>query len=148
MGEKYFAYGSNLNAQQMSVRCPQAVPVQKGYLRDYNIAFTRWSKNRNCGVADVVPELGQKVWGLVWNLPTENLEMLDSHEGHPKHYKRQLHEIFFLDGSSIQAWVYEVNKKQSFCQPSKEYVDTILSEGKALSFPEKYLESVKVISRI
>ena len=35
----YFAYGSNLNLEQMKTRCENAIKVGKGILPDYELEF-------------------------------------------------------------------------------------------------------------
>jgi len=35
----YFAYGSNINLEQMAVRCPAATPVCPVALDNYRLAF-------------------------------------------------------------------------------------------------------------
>ena len=37
-GELYFAYGSNLDAEQMRARCPTARGLERARLRDHHIA--------------------------------------------------------------------------------------------------------------
>ena len=37
----YLAYGSNLNKQQMRLRCPDAVPVTTAAVQDYQLVFRR-----------------------------------------------------------------------------------------------------------
>jgi len=53
-----FAYGSNMNWNQMRERCPSSRFVGIAVLRDHKLAFTRESVNHGCGVADVVAEDG------------------------------------------------------------------------------------------
>jgi len=77
-----FAYGSNMDWIQMSERCPFAQFVCTASLKDYRLTFTRWSKRRNCGVADVVPAAGKTVWGVVYQVPEEDLANLDRKEGY------------------------------------------------------------------
>ena len=57
--ELYFAYGSNLNLDQMAVRCPQAGVVGKAVLEGYELAFRR-------GVLTILPKEGSRVNGLPW----------------------------------------------------------------------------------
>ena len=64
----YFAYGSNMDWDQMRTRCPSAAFVGIARLPDHRLAFTRFSKTRKCGVADVVPAKGQSVWGAVFSI--------------------------------------------------------------------------------
>jgi gamma-glutamylcyclotransferase len=78
----YFAYGSNMDAAQMKCRCPLAKFVCRGKLPSYRLAFTRKSATRDCGVADVLPDQTQDVWGVVYELPDHELKNLDKREGY------------------------------------------------------------------
>ncbi len=51
----YFAYGSNLDQQQMRKRCPGARVLAPGVLRGYRIAFGNHSVKRGGAVATIVP---------------------------------------------------------------------------------------------
>ena len=73
----YFAYGSNMNWQQMQRRCPSARFIGVALLRDHKLAFTRRSIRRNCGVADAVPRPGQKLWGVVYEIADLDVGELD-----------------------------------------------------------------------
>ncbi len=39
MKKLYIAYGSNMNMQQMAMRCPKATPLGKYILEDYKLEF-------------------------------------------------------------------------------------------------------------
>jgi gamma-glutamylcyclotransferase (GGCT)/AIG2-like uncharacterized protein YtfP len=69
----YFAYGSNMNKQQMKSRCPNARPIGAMKLDDYVLVFR--------GVADIVPSPGDKVSGAVWRLTDACEAALDRYEG-------------------------------------------------------------------
>jgi gamma-glutamylcyclotransferase len=78
----YFAYGSNMNWQQMQERCPSARFFGVAWLPDHKLAFTRKSIKRGCGVADAVPTQGQKVWGVVYEITDRDVIKLDKSEGY------------------------------------------------------------------
>ncbi|MEX2500932.1 MAG: amidohydrolase [Trueperaceae bacterium] len=78
-----FAYGSNMDPVQMRRRCPSARFVARAWLPDFALAFPRWSPKRGCGVADVVPAPGGRVWGVVYDLDEEDGRALDGYEGAP-----------------------------------------------------------------
>ena len=71
----YFAYGSNMNWQQMRERCPSARFVGVALLSEHKLAFTRKSKKRGCGVADAVLEGGRKVWGVIYEIDDAKCKM-------------------------------------------------------------------------
>ena len=59
----YFAYGSNINLDQMQYRCPDATVYGQAVLDNYDLRF------RGSGVATVEPKEGACVYGLLWELP-------------------------------------------------------------------------------
>ena len=54
----YFAYGSNLNPDQMHHRCPEHSVVGLAALRDHRLTFPLTSHDWGGGVASVVPAHG------------------------------------------------------------------------------------------
>jgi gamma-glutamylcyclotransferase (GGCT)/AIG2-like uncharacterized protein YtfP len=69
----YFAYGSNLNIEQMAHRCPDARPVNLARLNDWRLVFR--------GVLDIEQHKGSKVDGVLWNVTKNCLRSLDRYEG-------------------------------------------------------------------
>ena len=62
----YFAYGSNLDVQQMQHRCAEAVRlVAPGCLRGYTLAFNAYASSWGGGVADVVIAPQQEYLGIL-----------------------------------------------------------------------------------
>ena len=79
----YFAYGSNINLEQMDYRCPNAVPLMPVVLRGYDLTF------RGGGVATIVPRKGAAVHGLLWAVTPECEQSLDIYEGYPHLYRKE-----------------------------------------------------------
>jgi hypothetical protein len=77
----YFAYGSNMDPEQIKTRCPDAEFVGIGALPDHALCFPRQSINRNCGVSSVAPLAGHDTWGVVYRLTPGDLAALDANEG-------------------------------------------------------------------
>lgn len=75
MRRRYFAYGSNLCAAQMARRCPQAREGELVILPGWRFIINQR------GVATLVPDAAQQVWGLVWHLTSACEEALDRYEG-------------------------------------------------------------------
>ena len=76
----YFAYGSNMNWEQMQRRCPSTRFVSVASLKDYRFAIARHSRLRNCGTANIFPDSGSEVWGIVYDISEPDLIILDSFE--------------------------------------------------------------------
>jgi len=82
-GGLYFAYGSNMNLDQMRYRCPDAEPLMPVVLRNYELSF------RGGGVATILPKPGATVHGLLWDLTPACERALDIYEGFPRLYGKQ-----------------------------------------------------------
>ena len=59
--KEYFAYGSNLNFEQMAYRCPEATAVGTAKLEGYELAFRR-------GYLTILPKEDASVEGLIWSV--------------------------------------------------------------------------------
>ena len=81
-GRMYFAYGSNINLDQMSVRCPNATVIGPVTLNNYELTFR--GRMDGCGVANIEPKKGSAVPGLLWHITPQCEAALDVYEGAPK----------------------------------------------------------------
>lgn len=135
----YFAYGSNLDTDQMQQRCPSSARFGVGRLHGYRLAFSRYSRTRGCGVADIVAAEGHEVWGLVYDLSESDLTgSLDRYEGYPHHYTRLKLPVELVDGGEREAWVYSVVDKDEHVEPDAYYLDIMRVAARELGFPQRY----------
>jgi gamma-glutamylcyclotransferase (GGCT)/AIG2-like uncharacterized protein YtfP len=112
----YFAYGSNLDTEQMKLRCPAARKVGPATIKGHRLTFRH--------VADIVPDPDQEVQGGLWTITTECLEALDAYEGYPRLYTREWIAVTTPDGQERKALVYKMNGGR-FAPPSEGYLRTI-----------------------
>ena len=99
---KYVAYGSNMNLEQMAVRCPGARLVGTGLLRGYQLEFNRH--------ATIVPTNGPGVAVpvAVWEITAQHEDRLDSYEGYPRYYRKLNCTVDLAEGEQIQGMVYQM----------------------------------------
>lgn len=71
----YFAYGSNMDMEQMRRRCPDAKCIDTAVLHGWKFALDE------VGYATVVLEAGASVPGLLWMLTDADEAELDTYEG-------------------------------------------------------------------
>ena len=76
----YLAYGSNMNMDQMAMRCPNAKVLGTGTLHNWELTFRG---TRREGVATIEPKEGAKVGVLLWSITAECERSLDRYEGFP-----------------------------------------------------------------
>ena len=113
----YFAYGSNINLDQMARRCPYAEPIGPVELPNYRLAF------RASGVATILPEEGSTVHGLLWNLTPECELSLDHYEGFPYLYEKQDLQAHDASGQtfSVMAYVMTPEHARVIAEPIPYY---------------------------
>lgn len=118
----YFAYGSNLNWEQMKVRCPDCFPITTATLKGWKLQFR--------GPLDIEPDPKSEVQGVVFYISDQDLENLDYYEGYPTCYKRVM--VSLIDNKRNQlmkAAVYvmtNTRKNRGLVQPSKGYLQCVL----------------------
>ena len=130
----YFAYGSNMNWEQMQRRCPSTRFVCVASLKDYRFAIARHSRLRNCGTANIFADSGSEVWGIVYDVSEPDLIILDSFEDG---YRREKLFVCASGNSqnSLEVLVYIAEKEDTVPLPNPEYKRLILDGSKALEYP-------------
>ena len=103
----YFAYGSNMNLNQMAFRCPDAEVVESVRLEGYRLAF-RTNGGGN-GVATILPEEGSRVEGVLWKITSECEKSLDFYEGYPHLYGKETVKVQGKDGVKREVMAYTMN---------------------------------------
>ena len=132
----YFAYGSNINLEQMEHRCPDALLVGPVTLQNYELQF------RGSGFATVAPKESGVVHGLMWKLPPTSEQTLDRYEGYPRHYIKEAVMVQTADGSKIPVMAY-IMAEPLCCQPalpSPYYYRAIQQGFEANGLPVESLE--------
>lgn len=120
----YVAYGSNMNLEQMSHRCPKAKVVGTGILKDYKLTF----RGRYKGVANIEPSNENSVPIVLWEITEECETALDLYEGYPNLYIKKEVEVTIGDESKT-AMVYVMAKEYTdmVAAPTEYYFNVIAS---------------------
>jgi cation transport regulator ChaC len=142
----YFAYGSNMGAVAFRDRCPRAVQVGIAKVEGYRIGFTRHSKKRGGGVADLVAMAGSVVWGAIFDISQDGFDVLDEAEGvRFGSYSRSIWKLAREDGSLVSAWTYVVVDKKPEIPPSYEYWKLLVDGAKEAGLPPEYAKRLEAI---
>ena len=114
----YMAYGSNLNARQMAVRCPDAVPVASGKLPGWKLVFRR-------GFLTIERNKGSFVPVGIWAVSNNDLYNLDRYEGFPTFYRKEVMRIKCDDLVERDCLVYVMTEGHPVQAPSDRYFYTV-----------------------
>ena len=149
----YFAYGSNLNPEQMRLRCPGHKVVGLAAFRDHRLAFPLTSHDWGGGVASLVPAHGTSAWGVVYELSDEDLASLERYEGyqgpgdHHNLYERQSVFVDLTrpdDGSiprRVRTCCYFASPSNP-APPSRRYLDAVLAGARHHRLPDEYVAAI------
>jgi cation transport regulator ChaC len=143
-GLTYFAYGANLDLARFRRRCRGAMVVGRARLPDHRLAFTRYSRAEKGGVADIVAEPGESVWGVLYEIDASCLAALDEYEGAPRAYRRETLRVFDESGGEHDAIVYIANKTGDFA-PSRQYLAQITKGARAHGLPDDYVRAIEAV---
>lgn len=140
----------------MKERCPNASFYCRASLSNYRIDFTRWSRKRECGIADIVRDENNTVYGVVYKIDEIDLGKLDKYEGYVPQgdknaYKRIEIMVFDDDNKEepIIAFTYEVVKKEfGKYKPNKDYKNLIVIGAKYCKLPEDYINFLENIQTL
>jgi len=129
-----FAYGSNLNAEDLGRWCatqgrpnPGLEFVSTAVLPDHELAFTHYSAARQGGVLDVRRRRGQGVEGAVYRVPPGAWATLDAKEGAPNVYERVPACVIDPHGVLLQVYTYRIRAAGPvrFVTPRAEYLNVV-----------------------
>jgi len=138
----YFAYGSNLDAEQMRERCPSSQMRFTAELRDHRLGFSYFSRRWRGGAADLVPAKGCSIWGVVYELAEAELPLLDRFEAG---YQRIGLPVCRDGGELHDVLSYTVRGAKGSCQPTPAYRDKMLRWGRHWNFPDGYLDALRAL---
>lgn len=128
MAEKaklYGAYGSNMNLEQMSDRCPKAMVVGTGIVEGYKLTFRGIYK----GVANIEPCKGREVPIVLWKITQDCERALDLYEGYPRLYIKEEVEIK-VKGKAKIAMVYVMTSEYTnMAAAPTEYYFNVIARG-------------------
>ncbi len=144
----YFAYGSNMNWEQMQRRCPSSQFFGLARLPNYCFAIARHSRLRKCGTANIFPQQGSEVWGIVYDVSVSDLITLDSFEDG---YRRE-NLLVFRSGDGqhpLEVLIYIAEKEDNPPLPYAEYKRLVVEGARHWNVPDSYrlmLEQIHVVT--
>lgn len=144
----YLAYGSNLNVRQMRFRCPTALVVGKGVIKDYRLLF---KGSKTGSYLTIEKAKGYEVPVAVWKVDEACEESLDRYEGYPSFYYKKEIEIDFKSIKKglprhSKAFVYIMHEERELGIPSRGYVEVCLEGYRTFGFNPILIEEAIIKS--
>lgn len=137
----YAAYGSNLNVEQMSWRCPEARIVTTAEIKDYRLMF---KGSKTGAYLTIEPAPGESVPVGIWSVTGADIAALNRYEGYPDFYYKKGFNLFCGDGRRHKVFAYIMHEDRSLGVPADYYVKTCLEGYKSFGFdPEVLYEAIR-----
>ena len=137
----YFAYGSNMDEEQMRKRCPGAKCRGTAVLPDHKFALD------SEGYATVIPCKDKQVRGVIWEISSANEKALDWYEGFAAScYSKQMQKVS-PEGhnSAYPAMLYVSLRGTNNGERKDGYIERIVYAAKKHGFDSSYLGMLKDI---
>lgn len=136
MGKKYFAYGANMDLENMSDRCLDAIVIGACTLKGYRFIINHY------GVASIVHDHTSSVYGVLWEISQEDEDFLDLFEGvKGGWYGKESISISMMGDETIHenVLVY-VASNNTLGKPIEDYFQNIIRNAMEFGFPQAYVE--------
>ena len=145
----YFAYGSNMNINELKKYCPckNIKIIDTGYLDNYIFRYRLIKGKKNIKAkANIEPRKNSKVYGLVIDIKG-TINKLNKKEGlfdniyFIKH-KLKIHSISSNKIYNCFAYIMQPSVRLKIDQPSFNYCKKIFDAATLLNFPKSYLKRI------
>ncbi len=93
----YFSYGHNTNISEFYKRVATAVHVGKATLFDYKFTLDHF--------ANIIPQKGSSIKGVLWKIPVSAIKTLDYYENYLSKYQHHMVNVVY-NKTVVQALTY------------------------------------------
>ena len=110
--------------------------------------FDKRSVRDGSGKANVRPDPGSEVWGVIYSVPDRSMAELDRGEG--RGYRRELMSIARADGSTCEAWVYVATQPDADpdLRPYSWYMKFLVEGAREHGLPADYIQRLERIDAV
>lgn len=127
----HFGYGSNMSEEYMKQYTPSLKYVMNAQLPNFEIQFRKYSDNMKGGISSIIDKPGGMVYGVLYEIPREEMEELDILEDVPLGiYSRETFKVFGSDSVWHDADLYRVVEPKGPFTPAAAYLDLMIAGAK------------------
>jgi len=146
----YFTFGSNMdpdriksrfrNFPQLTKLIPDAKRVR---LPGYRFAFNKYSTIDHTGKANIEKDDKSDVWGVLFRINEDALEILKELEGG---YKDKILYVFSDDNVKYEAVTFVAKKIHNGLKPTPKYLKYILDGAIHYKLPPEYITNIEKLA--
>jgi hypothetical protein len=136
-----FAYGSNMDADAMTRRCPGARLLGRAYLPRHRFDLLP------DGFATIVRDPAATAFGILWELSFGDFAALDRYEGVAQGAYRKISQPVLREGASpIRALVYVGAPGKSLGRAPADYMSKIVAAARAQGLSGDYVDFLRRVA--
>jgi cation transport regulator ChaC len=128
-----------MDRAHMADRVAAARPLGFARLNGFRLEFSVFSTEWKGGAANLELDERSHVWGVLWEVPEEELHGLDAYQGHPTFFRKEEVVVDGPDGQVI-AFTYRVAHQSGFVPPTDEYLARLRSAIRVNGLPPEALD--------
>ena len=157
MIHRVFAYGSNMHVpdlrawmERKGFSDAQILGSRSALLHGWELVWDYRSPSRLGGAANVRPNQGKLLPGVVLDLDQRGLDAVDRKEGHPGRYDRtdRLVDVHLPTHDVVSAWLYVVTdawREPEIVPPRRAYLKLVIEGALTHDLPEWHVEMLRCI---
>src|SRR6266571_7891133 len=143
---RYFAYGSNMLTARLRERVPSATAIGIGQLVGYALRWDKRSSRDGSGKCDAeaTGRLDDIVWGVVFELDSEDKPALDQAEGLGAGYMEKTVHVSTEAGPVAAVMYYAIDKDPSL-RPYHWYKALVIAGAREHGLPASYRSHLELV---
>ena len=144
----YFAYGSNLDVEQMETRTEAVHRAVRCRLPRHRLAFSKLPDSGIGAFANIIADESSSVWGVAYWCDENAIQRIDRREGVATgHYRHENVDVVTDAGDVLHAMTYvagDDNTREGL-RPRSEYLRTIIAGARQHALPREYVAALLVL---
>jgi gamma-glutamylcyclotransferase len=139
----YFAYGSNMLTQRLQKRVSSAKPKSTAVLFAYELKWHKRSSDGS-GKCDIAENKGSMVHGIIFEMDSTQLPVLDKAEGLGKGYHHQQVTVTLPDEAILEALAYAADPSHidPTLKPYDWYYRLVVAGAIQHALPAQYIAGI------
>lgn len=139
----YAAYGTNMDPDRMSERCPHSPLETTGWLRGWRLTFGGEDHGWDGALCTIVEDPGEQVFVAIYDVTAEDEHALDQWEGADMGlYLKTKVRVSTLAGE-VLVWSYVLDAYEGGL-PSALYVGMLSEAAEAAGAPDDYVAALRL----
>ena len=154
MAQYYFAYGADLDPQDLGLRCEfrrrQRIRFAKStpaVLKGFRLVCNIESHYRRGGIFNILPDPASQVHGVVYELhPGDAISAMMIKEGESSNYLLAVNNVQTDKGEEVPALVLRADAKSKALTPSPAYLDVVIKAARRHRLPLEWIAKLSAMS--